>query len=77
MSAAAPSAFSSSLDLSIQAYAQIFVWPRSAVPKHFTWYFFQHSIRAQNELLLCVYSPMIRSHERRALDALLSLFSTR
>ena len=28
------------------------------------------------ELLLCVYSRMIRSHERRALGALLSLFST-
>ena len=27
------------------------------------------------ELLLCVYSRMIRSHERRALGALLSLFS--
>ena len=38
--------------------------------------FFQQSVRAQHdELLLCVYSRMIRSHERRALGALLSLFS--
>ena len=37
--------------------------------------FFQQSVRAQHdELLLCVYSRMIRSHERRALGALL-LFS--
>ena len=38
--------------------------------------FFQQGIRAQHvELLLCVYSRMIRSHERRALGALLFLFS--
>ena len=51
------------------------VWPRRDVPRRFTWYFFQPSIRAQHdELLLCVYSRMIRSHERRALGALLFLF---
>ena len=34
--------------------------------------FFSTTIRAQHdELLLCVYSRMIRSHERRALGALL------
>ena len=37
---------------------------------------FQQRIRAQHdELLLRVYSRMIRSHERRVLGALLSLFS--
>ena len=47
------------------------VWLRRDVTRCFTRYFFQQSIRAQ---LLCVYSRMIRSHERRALGALL-LFS--
>ena len=46
------------------------------VPRRFTWYSFSttHPSSAR-ELLLCVYSRMIRSHERRALGALLSLFS--
>ena len=38
-------------------------------------FFFQPSIRAQHESCCCLYSRMIRSHERRALGALLSLFS--
>ena len=39
-------------------------------------FFFEQSIRAQHdEVLLRVYSRMIRSHERRALGALLFLFS--
>ena len=37
-------------------------------------FFFKHPSPAR-ELRLCVYSRMIRSHERRALGALLSLFS--
>ena len=59
-----------------QAYAQTLVWPRRVVPRRFTWYFVstKHPSPAR-ELLLCVYSRMIRSHERRALGALLSLFS--
>ena len=66
----------SALDSSIQTYAQTLVWPRRDVPTCFTLCFFstKHPSPAR-ELLLCVYSRMIRSHERRALGALLSLFS--
>ena len=75
-SGAAPSALRSALDSSIQAYAQTLVWPRRDVPRRFTWYFLstKHPSPAR-ELLLCVYSRIIRSHERRALGALPSLFS--
>ena len=57
-------------------YAQTLVWPRRDVPTRFTWYFFltKHPSPAR-ELQLCVYSRMTHSHERRALGALLSLFS--
>ena len=60
-SGAAPGAIRSALDSSIQAYAQILVWPRRDVPRRFTWCFFstKHPIPAR-ELLLCVYSRMIR-----------------
>ena len=37
--------------------------------------FFSEHPSPARELLLCAYSRMIRSHERRALGALLSLFS--
>ena len=57
-------------------YAQTLVWPRRDVPRRFTWYFFQPSTRAQHhELLLCVYSRMIRKTRmtRAACAALLVL----
>ena len=49
---------------------------RRDVPRRFTWYFLKtkHPSPAR-ELLLCAFSRMIRSHERRALGALLCLFS--
>ena len=48
------------------------------MPTLFTWCFFStmHPSPARELLLLCVYSRVIRSHERRALGALVSLFST-
>ena len=60
-SGAAPSALRSALGSSIHAYAQTLVWPRRDVPRRFTWCFFstKHPIPAR-ELLLCVYSRMIR-----------------
>ena len=63
--------------LSLRADSIRVAWPRRDMPRRFTFFFFfQQSIRAQHvELLLCVYSRMIRSHKRRALGALLSLFS--
>ena len=73
---AAPSARRSTLDLSIQAYAQTLAWPRRDVPRRFTWCFFstKHLI-PERELLLCVYSQMMRSHGIRALGVQLSLLS--
>ena len=52
------------------------VWPRRDVPRRFTWCFLstKHSSPSR-ELLLCVYSRMMRSHEKRALGVLLSSFS--
>ena len=74
---AAPSARRSTLDLSIQAYAQTLAWPRRDVPRRFTWCFFstKYPSPAGELLRLCVYSRMIRGHERRALGALLFLLS--
>ena len=69
-SGAAPSALRSALDSSIQAYAQTLVWPSRDVL-----FSTKHPSLAR-ELLFCVYSRMMRSHERRALGALLSLFSS-
>ena len=62
--------------LDVQAYAQTLAWPRRDEPRRSTWHFFptKHP-RPARELLLCVYSRMIRSLERRASGALLSLFS--
>ena len=77
MSGAAPSALRSALDSSIQAYAQdsCLAAKRRAEALHVV-FFLNKSIRAQHdELLLCVYSRMIRSDERRALGAFLSLLS--
>ena len=54
------------------------VWPPRDVQKRFTWYFFRPSVRAQHDDLCCyycVYSRITRSHERRALGALLFLVS--
>ena len=53
------------------------VWPRRDVPRRFTWCFFstKYPSPAGELLRLCVYSRMIRGHERRALGALLFLLS--
>ena len=48
---------------------------RRAEALHVVFFSTKHMSPAR-ELLLCVYSRMIRSHERRELGALLSLFST-
>ena len=48
---------------------------RRAEALHLVFVFNEASEPSTRELLLCVYSRMIRSHERRALGALLSLFS--
>ena len=76
-SGAVQSALRSALDSSIQAYVQTLVWPRIDMPRRFTWCFFptKDPSPARELLLLCVYSRMIRSHERRAVGALLFLFS--
>ena len=47
---------------------------RRAEALHVVFFSTKHPSPAR-ELLLCVYSRMIRSHERRALGALVSLFS--
>ena len=56
-------------------YAQTLIWPRRDVPRRFTWCFSTKHPSPARELLLCVYSRMMRSHEKRALGVLLSSFS--
>ena len=48
--------------------------PRRVEALHVVFFKTKHPSPAR-ELLLCVYSRMIRNHERRALGALLSVFS--
>ena len=49
---------------------------RRADALHVCFFSTKHPSPARELLLLCVYSRVIRSHERRALGALVSLFST-
>ena len=48
---------------------------RRADALHVVFFSTKHPSPARELLLLCVYSRMIRSHERRAMGALVSLFS--
>ena len=55
----------SAVNSSIQAYAQTLVWRRMDVTRSFTWYFFStKNPSPARQLLLCVYSRMIRRQKK-------------